>query len=73
MSEDMTQEDLFEFGWEEKHINDGLIADVDYFVFFMEDEPPYSYMRHFTGSYEKKYTVTFRGCTYGSALCVWND
>ena len=71
VAEDMTQDDLRQFGWEEKHVNNGLIADVDYFVFFAEDEPPYSFMRHFTGSYEKKEDLTFRGVVYGSALCVW--
>ena len=71
MAEDMTQEDLREFGWEDKHIYDGLIADVSYFVFFKDDEPPYSFMRHFRSSYELKRGVTFRGVEYGSALCVW--
>jgi hypothetical protein len=71
MAEDMTQEDLQEFGWEEKHIYDGLIADVSYFVFFKDDEPPFDFMRHFSGAYELKRGVTFRGGEYGSALCVW--
>ena len=71
MAEDMTQEDLLQFGWEEDSIGYGLIADVSYFVFFKDDEPPYSFMRHFRGSYELKRGVTFRGVEYGSALCVW--
>jgi hypothetical protein len=73
MVEDMTHDDLREFGWEEKHIYDGLIADVSYFVFFKDDEPPYDFMRHFNGCYEKKHCVTFRGVEYGSAMCVWRD
>ena len=71
MAGDMTQDDLREFGWEEKYINDGLLGDVCYFVFFKDDEPPYDFMRNFRGSYEKKHEVTFRGVEYGSALCVW--
>ena len=72
MAEDMTKDDLREFGWEEKHVNDGLIADVSYFVFFTEDEIPYNFMRHLSGAYEKKeQDITFRGVVYGSALCVW--
>ena len=71
MADDMTHDDLREFGWEEKHINDGLLGDVCYFVFFKDYEPPYDFMRHFKGSYEKKRDVTFRGVEYGSALCVW--
>ena len=72
MADDMTHDDLREFGWEEKHINDGLIADVSYFVFFAEDEIPYNFMCHLRGDYEKKEKdVTFRGVVYGSALCVW--
>ena len=71
MSEDMTREDLFDFGWDEHSINSGVIADADFFVFFTEDEVPYSFMRHYKGAYELVHGVTFRGVHYGSALCAW--
>jgi hypothetical protein len=71
MAEDMTQDDLREFGWDDDSIYGGLIADACYFVFFKDDELPYDFMRHFRGSYEKKHYITFRGVEYGSALCAW--
>ena len=68
---EMTRDDLVAYGWRDDSINIGLIADVDYFAFFEEDEVPYEFWRHYKGDYEIVHGVTVRGVYYGSALCAW--
>lgn len=73
MAEEMTQQDLRDFGWEEKSINNGLIADTSFFAYFEYPEVPYDFMRHFKGAYEIVYQPHYRGKQYGCGLCAWRN
>jgi hypothetical protein len=68
----LTDEELREIGWEEKHIQNGLVSQVAAFFFVKDESDVYNVRRNFIrGSYDFKDNVTFRGEEWAALITTW--
>jgi hypothetical protein len=68
----LNDEELSEFGWEEKHIQNGLVSQVAAFFFVKDESDVYNVRRNFIrGSYDFEENVTFRGEEWAALITTW--
>jgi hypothetical protein len=68
----LNDDELREIGWEEDHINSGLVAQVAAFFFVKDESDVYNVRRHFIpGTYECTEDVTFRGEEWAALITTW--
>jgi hypothetical protein len=68
----LNNDELREIGWEEKHIHNGLVAQVAAFFFVKDKDDVYNVRRNFMhGSYDCEENVTFRGEEWAALITTW--
>jgi hypothetical protein len=68
----LNDEELREIGWEEKHIQNGLVGQVAAFFFVKDKDDVYDVRRNFIrGSYDCEENVTFRGEEWAALITTW--
>jgi len=68
----LNDEELSEFGWEEKHIQNGLVSQVAAFFFVKDKDDVYNVRRNFMrGTYDYQEDVTFRGEEWAALITTW--
>ena len=68
----LEDEELREIGWEEKHIDNGLVAQVAAFFFVKDKDDVYNVRRNFmSGTYDYQEDVTFRGEEWAALITTW--
>ena len=68
----LEDEELREIGWEEKHIDNGLVGQVAAFFFVKDKDDVYNVRRNFmSGTYELTENVTFRGEEWAALITTW--
>jgi hypothetical protein len=68
----LEDEELREIGWEEKHIQNGLVGQVAAFFFVKDKDDVYDVRRNFIrGSYDCEENVTFRGEEWAALITTW--
>jgi hypothetical protein len=68
----LEDDELREIGWEEKHIDNGLVAQVAAFFFVKEEGDVYNVRRNFMrGTYDFEENVTFRGEEWAALITTW--
>jgi hypothetical protein len=68
----LNDEELREIGWEERHIQNGLVGQVAAFFFVKDKDDVYDVRRNFIrGSYDCEENVTFRGEEWAALITTW--
>jgi hypothetical protein len=68
----LNDDELREIGWEEKHIDNGLVAQVAAFFFVKDKDDVYNVRRNFMhGTYDCEEAVTFRGEEWAALITTW--
>ena len=68
----LNDDELREIGWEEKHIDNGLVAQVAAFFFVKDKDDVYNVRRNFMhGTYDCEEDVTFRGEEWAALITTW--
>jgi hypothetical protein len=68
----LEDDELREIGWEEKYIDNGLVAQVAAFFFVKDESDVYNVRRNFMrGSYDCEENVTFRGEQWAALITTW--
>jgi len=68
----LEDDELREIGWEEKHIDNGLVAQVAAFFFVKDKDDVYNVRRNFmSGTYDFEENVTFRGEEWAALITTW--
>jgi hypothetical protein len=68
----LEDDELREIGWEEKHIDNGLVGQVAAFFFVKDESDVYNVRRNFIrGSYDFEENVTFRGEEWAALITTW--
>ena len=68
----LNDEELSEIGWEEKHIQNGLVSQVAAFFFVKDKDDVYNVRRNFMrGTYDYQEDVTFRGEEWAALITTW--
>ena len=68
----LNDDELREIGWEEKHIDNGLVGQVAAFFFVKDKDDVYNVRRNFIrGSYDCEENVTFRGEEWAALITTW--
>ena len=68
----LNDEELREIGWEEKHIDNGLVGQVAAFFFVKDESDVYNVRRNFkSGTYDLTENVTFRGEEWAALITTW--
>ena len=68
----LNDEELREIGWEEKHIDNGLVGQVAAFFFVKDKDDVYNVRRNFMrGTYDLAENVTFRGEEWAALITTW--
>ena len=68
----LNDEELREIGWEEKHIDNGLVGQVAAFFFVKDKDDVYNVRRNFMrGTYDCEENVTFRGEEWAALITTW--
>ena len=68
----LNDEELREIGWEEKHIQNGLVSQVAAFFFVKDESDVYNVRRNFIrGSYDFEENVPFRVEEWAALITTW--
>jgi hypothetical protein len=68
----LNDEELREIGWEEKHIDNGLVGQVAAFFFVKDKDDVYNVRRNFKPqTYDFEKNVTFRGEEWAALITTW--
>ena len=68
----LEDDELREIGWEEKHIDNGLVDQVAAFFFVKDKDDVYNVRRNFMrGTYDFEENVTFRGEEWAALITTW--
>lgn len=68
----LNDDELREIGWEEKHIDNGLVGQVAAFFFVKDEGDVYNVRRNFMrGTYDCEENVTFRGEEWAALITTW--